>query len=130
MDHKTSVLFSFADQNHSISKGICLNALFVAWVELRCKSQSFPREVPLLENTGVWQNEAIFQVCAGVDSYSSSQGVLRARRSSNSRESQARGCVSASLLASQEGNGDQQWLSREGGERQERNGWVKQDVYL
>ncbi|KAK4818777.1 LOW QUALITY PROTEIN: hypothetical protein QYF61_019123 [Mycteria americana] len=55
------------------------------------------------------------KVCTGVDSYSSSWGMLRARRSSNARESQPGGCVSASLHASQEGNGDQQWLSSKGG---------------
>lgn len=92
----------------SPSKGICLKAFFVACVEPCCKSQSFPREVPLLENAGLWQNEAIFQVCAGVDSYSSSWGMLRDRQSSNAREDRAGGCVSAGLRASRERNGDQQ----------------------
>lgn len=52
--HGPKFLLSFADQNHSLSNSICLNVLFV---ELCCKCQSFPREVPLLENRALWRNE-------------------------------------------------------------------------
>lgn len=79
----------------------------------------------MLEGARFWQNEALFQVCAGADS----QGMLRARRSSNARGFRAEGCVSARLHALQEGNGDSSGSAEEG-EGQEGNGWARQDVYL
>lgn len=88
--HGPKFLLSFADQNHSLSNSICLNVLFV---ELCCKCQSFPREVPLLENRALWRNEDFSQVCTGVDRCSSSWGVLRARwRSGCSPPKEAEQC--------------------------------------
>lgn len=74
----------------------------------------------------VWQNEAIFHVCAGAGSHTwVCSGPNKAPIQGRAKLG---GCILTSLHASQAQNGD--LPSSERGERQDANGWVRQDVYL